>query len=294
KDSERRFAIVLRICDTFSSLYFSSPTNCGIVAALLAFVDTSSVCFFSGTKFSTSLFTILPPVADPLTSRRSIPFSFAIFLANGEALILESSESDEEVVSEVDFSSDFGSLLFLSSFFPSDFPPSDFAFDCACFNKGSISVPSGPTIAITPFTGTDSPSFGPIYKSVPSAYAVTSILALSVSTSAIASSDAIVSPTSKFQLDITPSVIVSLKSGIVITVTSKSSALTEESPSSVSATLSSSADSSVDFSISSSEPLVSALPDSCSFNKSSYSSPSSPNIAITAFTGTASPSFGPI
>ena len=37
---------------------------------------------------STSLLIIRPPSPDPVTSDRSIPFSDAIFLASGEALIL--------------------------------------------------------------------------------------------------------------------------------------------------------------------------------------------------------------
>src|SRR5690606_39596732 len=101
---------------------------------------------------------------------------------------------------------------------------------------------AGPTIAIISLTFAASPASRPTYNNVPSAYAVTSIVALSVSTSAIASSDLIVSPTLKFHCAITPSFIVSLNKGIVTTVTPKSSADTvgaDEVGAAVSSTLAS-------------------------------------------------------
>ena len=73
-----------------------------------------------------------------------------------------------------------------------------------------------PIIAITPSTGTDSPFLTPICNKCPSSYDSSSIVALSVSTSARISPDLISSPTFLSQLEITPSSIVSLILGILI------------------------------------------------------------------------------
>ena len=60
-----------------------------------------------GVKFSTSSFIILPLSPDPLIKFKSILFSFAIFLANGEAKTLKfslfdiGSLTDSVIVSEV-------------------------------------------------------------------------------------------------------------------------------------------------------------------------------------------------
>ena len=56
----------------------------------------------------------------------------------------------------------------------------------------------------------------PIYNKVPSTYGITSIVALSVSTSAITSSDFTISPTFLCHAAITPSFMVSLNKGILI------------------------------------------------------------------------------
>ena len=73
-----------------------------------------------------------------------------------------------------------------------------------------------PIIAIKPSTGTESPSLIPTYNKCPSSYDSSSIVALSVSTSARISPDLISSPTFLSQLEITPSSMVSLILGILI------------------------------------------------------------------------------
>src|ERR1700761_4893338 len=62
------------------------------------------------------------------------------------------------------------------------------------------------------------PASTPIYNNVPSSYPTTSIVALSVSTSAKTSSLFTASPTFLFQLTILPSVMVSLNKGILISL----------------------------------------------------------------------------
>ena len=84
-------------------------------------------------------------------------------------------------------------------------------------NKPEISSPSLPMMAMISFTLAALPSSTPIYRRVPSAYPTTSMVALSVSTSARLSSLFTLSPTFLFHLTIFPSVIVSLRSGILMT-----------------------------------------------------------------------------
>ena len=80
------------------------------------------------------------------------------------------------------------------------------------------SSPSAPIIASNESTGAVSPSGIPIYNSVPSLKDSNSIVALSVSISARISPSFILSPTFLSQVATVPSVIVSLKRGIVIIV----------------------------------------------------------------------------
>src|SRR6187402_716630 len=81
--------------------------------------------------------------------------------------------------------------------------------------KAETSSPSFPIIANKESTGAVSPSGIPIYKSVPSLKDSNSIVALSVSISARISPSLILSPTFFNQVATVPSVIVSLKRGIV-------------------------------------------------------------------------------
>src|SRR6187431_840083 len=84
--------------------------------------------------------------------------------------------------------------------------------------KAETSSPSFPIIANKESTGAVSPSGIPIYKSVPSLKDSNSIVALSVSISAKISPSLILSPTFLSQAATVPSVIVSLKRGIVTIV----------------------------------------------------------------------------
>src|SRR5690606_30722424 len=148
----------------------------------------------------------------------------------GDALILESLSDCAVDFFSLFETADVSSVVLVLSF-SSAFALGALAF---LFNKGVMSVPFGPTMAMISLTFAACPFSKPTYNNVPSAYAVTSIVALSVSTSAIASSLLISSPTLKFHSAITPSVIVSLNRGIVITVTPKSSAATSLSESELS------------------------------------------------------------
>src|SRR5690606_13188170 len=157
--------MVLRICDTFCSVYFSSPTYCGkeIVLVSVAGAELASAAFGAaeGTKLSTSFFTTRPPSAEPFTSFKLIPFSFAILRANGEAFTLESSfellEAAGAALSALASALGASALSALVD---------DFGF---WFNKGVTSVPAGPTIAIMSFTFAAWPASTPTYNNVPSA-----------------------------------------------------------------------------------------------------------------------------
>ena len=81
------------------------------------------------------------------------------------------------------------------------------------------SVPAGPIIAKRASTLADSPSFNPISNNVPDWNDSNSIVALSVSISAKISPSSTVSPTFFNQVATVPSSIVSLKRGIVTTIT---------------------------------------------------------------------------
>src|SRR5205823_1636045 len=76
--------------------------------------------------------------------------------------------------------------------------------------------PSVASTAITEPTGVDWPSGTAIFATVPSSYAVISIVALSVSTSAITSPEATLSPSLTFHLMMVPASIVSERRGMVM------------------------------------------------------------------------------
>ena len=115
---------------------------------------------------------------------------------------------DVSIVSDGDIAS------FLSSFGASSVL--DDPFDESS-NRLEKSSPFLPIIAMIPLTGTASFSLTPICKSSPSSYDSNSMVALSVSTSASISPDFIVSPTFTNHEAITPSSMVSLILGILIT-----------------------------------------------------------------------------
>ena len=85
-------------------------------------------------------------------------------------------------------------------------------------NKAEKSSPSSPIIANNESTGAVSPSCKPICNNVPSLKDSNSMVALSVSISARISPSSILSPILINHFATTPSVIVSLKRGIVITI----------------------------------------------------------------------------
>src|SRR3569833_127075 len=82
--------MVLRICVTGLSVYFSWPTYCGIgLAAGVSLVAVTAGVLLLLTaatlNSSISFFTMRPPSAVPFTSFRLMPLSRAILRANGEA-----------------------------------------------------------------------------------------------------------------------------------------------------------------------------------------------------------------
>ena len=90
------------------------------------------------------------------------------------------------------------------------------AFCLDALSRGAMSSPAVPMMAKSASTGAVSPSLIPICKSVPELKDSNSIVALSVSISAKISPSLILSPTFLSHFATTPSVIVSLKRGIVI------------------------------------------------------------------------------
>src|SRR5690606_27423740 len=116
-----------------------------VLVSVLAAADVAGevASFALGTKFSTSFLTIRPPSAEPSTSFKLTPLSFAILRAKGDALTRESSDESSLVLGGVAASCFVSALSCLDS---SDFealaaPP------VGWFNSGVTSVPSGPTIA---------------------------------------------------------------------------------------------------------------------------------------------------
>ena len=126
-------------------------------------------------KFSMSSFIILPPSPDPFTIDISTPFSDANFFARGEALILSLSLEKSMFISSI-LSSVFltSSSSLTSKFSSTDSSSSTISSSslgstasllfCSLetsFRISSIFSPFSPIIAITPSTGTDSPSLTP-------------------------------------------------------------------------------------------------------------------------------------
>ena len=157
-DSPKRLAITLRMVEFFTSSTLSSPTGSATGAtagAASAFSVDGAAAFSAGVKFSMSFLTILPLSPVPFTSAKLMPFSSAIFLANGEAKI-RCPSCVAGADSSLDDSSDaLGAASLEASFldaFLEEPPPA-----CA-FNTASTSVPSGPIMAKSESTGAPSPS----------------------------------------------------------------------------------------------------------------------------------------
>ena len=119
----------------------------------------------AGLKLSISFFTILPPSALPLTCEISIPLSFAIFRAKGEAFKREVESLSVCCTSISAF--DSGTDLTLSGWDSIlDSTRADLELD---FSKTDTSVPSLPTIAMISFTLAACPFSTPTYNNTPSA-----------------------------------------------------------------------------------------------------------------------------
>ena len=107
----------------------------------------------------------------------------------------------------------FGSGSFTDSIFTSEL-----SIDGVGLFASGASSPASPTAAIAPPTGTSSPSLQYCLIKIPSSKHSTSMVALSVSTSAIMSPLETGSPSFFSQLTSVPTVMVSLNLGISISV----------------------------------------------------------------------------
>ena len=74
-DSDRRLAIVLRICEFFTSSVTSTPTGITVGIAADAAAGAGAAALALGVKFSTSFLMIRPFSPLPFTSVRLIPLS---------------------------------------------------------------------------------------------------------------------------------------------------------------------------------------------------------------------------
>ena len=162
-------AITLRICETGTSVYFSSPTKVGITAvgAVLdaaAPLELAATGAAPGTKPSISFFTIRPPSALPCTWRKSIPFSCAILRAKGDAFTRESSPLVTTAAGVL-----AGAALLVAAAATGAGSAAGAGVLGTAVNKGVTSVPSLPTMAIISFTLAACPFSTPTYNKVPSA-----------------------------------------------------------------------------------------------------------------------------
>ena len=174
-----------------------------------------------------SRFTIRPFSPDPCTEFRSIPFSFAIFLANGEANTRPFDSATEAAagagagacagVGVTGAGAGVGTSAAgagVDAGAASSFASSAGAAASASLRIASTSSPFSPIIAKTAFTGAFPPFSTPMCSKTPSKNDSNSIVALSVSISARSSPEATSSPTCLCHSATTPSVMVSLNFGI--------------------------------------------------------------------------------
>ena len=160
--------------------------------------------------FSISALTILPPGPLPLMLERSIPFWFAILFANGEAFIFCICIS--WILDSCAFS--VGSSIVISLLEAVKLSCDVFIFFNILDMSSSVSF-FWRIIALGVFTATSfDPSLIIIFASVPLYTDSTSIVALSVSISAIISPTSIVSPSFFFHDTKLPFSIVGLSAGI--------------------------------------------------------------------------------
>ena len=204
-------AIALRIWLTGTSVKLSLATICGKAIGAAALAEEVLV---AGVKFSTSRFTMRPLSPLPGTKLMSIPISLAKDLAKGEALRRESVTVCDTGSATVGVGA-AGAVL-LGATGAVSVAAAGVAAGLAA-SKALMSSPALPTMAIRASTGTEPPAGIPICKRVPLTKFSSSMVALSVSTSARISPGLIASPTFFNHDTITPSVMVSLILGILIT-----------------------------------------------------------------------------
>src|SRR6266851_1822458 len=193
-EAASRLAIVLRIWVRGTSSY-GTPVR-GARSAVRGLAEAGAVAACTAGARSTSRLTTRPPGPEPCTSFRSTPASFAIRFASGDAFTRVAAGG----VTGVDCAGDgagaaargdmVGVGAGLSSRAPSTFSPG-FPIHATTFPTGTV-LPSGTTTLI----------------SWPSARATSSMMALSVSTSASVSPDFTASPSCFVHFTSRPSSIV--------------------------------------------------------------------------------------
>ena len=171
----------------------------------------------------TSSFVILPFGPVPLILSSGIPFVLAIFLASGDAEILESEDSESTGIvfgfcRTVFFFlvEDLDSKALFEDFFSSFWTFSFLLSSLAGSGMSGIASPSAPITIIGLPTGACSPSSTRIFNTNPSSKFSNSMVALSVSISQIMSPAETLSPSFMFQLTTVPIFMVSLSLGISI------------------------------------------------------------------------------
>ena len=208
------FGIISYSIPRRSACFFASIPADGADGAVDVVCDADALT--PALALSRSAFTIRPRGPVPLTDVRSMPLSAAILRASGVAKI-RSPEFDcgaSGVRSIAGAFSTLGVSFFVSTGFWSSF---DFFDDR--FSSADLSSPSSSKIAIGVLTFTASvPSETRILPRTPSSTASTSIVALSVSISAITSPASTVSPSDFNHLASLPSSIVGDSAGIVISI----------------------------------------------------------------------------
>ena len=171
-----------------------------------------------GFALSTSSLRIRPPGPEPWSVARSMPFSAAIFLASGEALMRPPVAAAGAATAAGASTTGAAGAAAGASATGSGAAGASGAAAGAELVPAGASSPASPTAAIGSPTATSSPSPQYCLMSTPSSKHSTSIVALSVSTSAIMSPLATASPSFLSQRTSVPTVIVSLSLGISMSV----------------------------------------------------------------------------
>ena len=161
-----------------------------------------------GLAFSTSSLTMRPPGPEPWMVDRSMPLSAAIFLASGEALMRSPVEAVGAAGAGVGSATGAAGAGSATLGWGAAGAASLGASAAGALSTVGASSPFSPIAAMAPPTGTSSPTPQYCLIKTPSSKHSTSIVALSVSTSAIMSPLATASPSFFNHLTSVPTVMV--------------------------------------------------------------------------------------